>query len=264
MTGLLPSSAAAQYTDYTRQLLEQQKRIQQQRIQQQKQNQQRQQRYVPPANQSRQRGNTNNSNYWLNLQRQQKLQQQRKRQAERRRQQVKQQRLEQWRREQAQKRQRLQRQQQRRTSAPTRTTRTPVRRTAPRKKAAGYSPEAAAAEWRRRQKQRSQGKTRPRATGNPTGITTNRARTAGRGASTGTTRRGGGGIEAGGSDDIRMRGVVRRKPAPSNPKFCDCRGGDNAVYGAICYGAKGTYRAGNFPWTPQCGQNRITRTRGRR
>jgi len=63
MTGLLPSSAAAQYTDYTRQLLEQQKRIQQQRIQQQKQNQQRQQRYVPPANQSRQRGNTNNSNY---------------------------------------------------------------------------------------------------------------------------------------------------------------------------------------------------------
>jgi hypothetical protein len=67
-TGLLPSSAMAQYSDYTRELVEQQKRIQQQRneqrrILQQQLNQQRQQRYVPPANQSRQRGNTNNSNY---------------------------------------------------------------------------------------------------------------------------------------------------------------------------------------------------------
>ncbi|NKB22030.1 MAG: hypothetical protein GKS01_16200 [Alphaproteobacteria bacterium] len=255
MTSLLPSSAAAQYTDYTRQLLELQQRIQQ--------NQRQQQRYRPPTNTSRQRGNTNDPNYWKNLQRQQQLRQQRQRQLLQRKQQAERQQLEQWRREQLQKRQRQQLRQQRR-AAPrnTRTTRTPVRRPSPRKKAAGYDPKAAAEAWRRRQQQKSRGKTRPRSTGKPTGVTTNRARSAGRGSSTGVKRRGRGGIEAGNTDDIRMRGVVRRKSKPSNPKYCGCRGADILVYGAICHPGKGkTYKVGNFPWTPQCSQGKSLRRR---
>lgn len=225
VTAFIPSSATAQYKDYTRELYEQQKRIQQQ---QQRQNRQ---RYVPRKNTSRQRTNTNNLEYLRRLQR----------------------------------RQQLQRQQQQRKSAPARTTRT--RQAAPRKKPAGFDAKAAAEQWRQRRQQQNS-RRGVRSTGKPTGITTNRARSAGRGATTGVTRRSGGGIEGEGVNDIRMRGVVRRKPTASGQKYCGCRGADVLVYGAICYPARGkSYKAGNFRWTPQCSQDafrRATRNSGRR
>jgi len=203
---------------------------QQKRIQQQQQRQ----RYVPRNNTSRQRTNTNNLEYLRRLQRRQQLQQQ-------------------------------QRQRQRNAAPATRTMRTQP--AAPRQKPAGFDAKAAAEQWRQRRQQQNS-RRGVRSTGKPTGITTNRARSAGRGATTGVTRRSGGGIEGEGVNDIRMRGVVGRKPTTSGQRYCGCRGADVLVYGAICYPAKGkSYKVGNFPWTPQCSQDafrRATSNNGRR